>query len=134
MTHWAETYLGRPWVSGAAGPDAYDCYGLVRAVYAGRFGVALPVLEVDAARPLAAARAMRDFEGYGAWVSVDGRPAEGDVIQMGHARHPHHVGIWIDADGGRVLHSVEGTGVLAQPLASLRLHGWNILTIYRRRT
>jgi len=34
---------------------------------------------------------------------------------------------------GRVLHSVEGAGVLLQTVDSLAAHGWNILKTYRRR-
>lgn len=132
MTHWAAQYLGKPWVSGASGPDAYDCYGLILAVYREQYGVDLPLLNVDATRSLSIAKAMRDYE-YGDWQPVDAQ-CEGDVIQMGHARHPHHVGLWLDSDGGRILHSLEGSGVVAQTPASLRLHGWNILTIYRRRS
>ena len=37
--HWTAEYLGKPWRNGAAGPDAFDCYGLVRAVYRDRYGV-----------------------------------------------------------------------------------------------
>lgn len=132
MTHWAESYIGRPWVSGAAGPNAFDCYGLVRAVYLDQYGIALPVFDADALRPLSARRAMRDYPDYSSWDGVT-VPIEGDVIQMGHASHPHHVGIYIAADGGRVLHSVSGAGVIAQSMTALAAHGWNILTIYRRR-
>jgi hypothetical protein len=32
MTHWAEHYLAAPYVDGARGPVAYDCWGLVREV------------------------------------------------------------------------------------------------------
>ena len=34
---------------------------------------------------------------------------------------------------GRVLHSVEGAGVVLQTVDSLALHGWNIIKTYRRR-
>ena len=132
MTHWALGYLGKPWVSGAAGPDAYDCYGLVRAVYRDRFGIDMPALDPGIVSTLACAKALRDYADYGRWAPVDAPTADGDVIQMGCARHPHHVGLYV-ADGARVLHCVGGAGVLLQPLDSLRLHGWNILNTYRRR-
>lgn len=130
--HWAVRYLGAPWESGESGPHAYDCYGLVRAVYADQYGIDLPIIHADSLRPLSARRAMRDYPGYSDWRPVQS-PVEGDVIQMGHAKHPHHVGVYLDVDGGRVLHSVTGAGVLAQSLAALKTHGWNIITIYRRR-
>lgn len=132
MIHWASAYIGKPWAQGASGPDAYDCYGLVRAVYADVAGIDLPIVDADGLRTLAAARAMRDYADYGQWFEpADVR--ELDVVQMGHARHPHHVGLWLDADGGGVLHSVAGAGVVFQRTPQLALHGWHRLNRYRRR-
>lgn len=132
IEHWALHYLGKPWVSGAAGPEAYDCYGLVRAVYRDRFGLDLPAIEPGITTTLACARAVRDYADYSHWDAVppDAPRRECDVLQMGSARHPHHVGLWID--GGRVLHCVSGAGVLLQTPSSLWVHGWNILNVYRR--
>ena len=57
-----------------------------------------------------------------------------DVVEMSLASRPHHVGVYLEVDGGRVLTSVEGAGVVAQSLGSLKLHGWNIVACYRRRS
>lgn len=132
MTHWAESYLGRPWASGAAGPDAYDCHGVVRAVYRDIFGVVLPVVDVDALQPLAVRRAMRDYD-YSAWMPLAAPESEFDVVEMSHGNRPHHVGVWLEVDGGGVLTSVQGAGVIFQNMTSLRQHGWNIVACYRRR-
>lgn len=132
MTHWAIPLIGAPWVNGAAGPDAFDCYGLVRYVQAQRAGVVMPVVDAEGLSTLSAARAMRDYGDYGDWAEVsDFR--ELDVLQLGHARHPHHVGLWVDADGGGVLHCVAGAGVVFQRLPQLAAHGWRVLGHYRRR-
>ena len=48
--HWTADYLGKPWRNGADGPDAFDCYGLVRAVYRDRYGIEMPVVSADATR------------------------------------------------------------------------------------
>lgn len=128
--HWAEDYLGAPWSAGRDGPEAYDCYGLVRAVYRARLGVELPLLEVDAAQAAACLHAARDY-GYGGWEAVT-HPRELDVLTMGFARRPHHVGVYVEQAQGRVLHAVEGGGVLLQPLDTLVHHGWRVLSIYRR--
>lgn len=134
MTHWALNYLHKPWESGASGPQAYDCYGLIRAVYRDRLQIELPVVDVDSSKALAARHAMQDYHSYGDWCIVAaGQPyQEFDVVQMSHGKHPHHVGLWIPVAGGRVLHSVEGSGVIAQPLDSLKMHAWRILRVYRR--
>lgn len=126
MSHWALAYLGKPWANGAAGPDAYDCWGLVRRVYAERYGLELPAVDVDAHAPLAVRHAFA--AGRAGWQAVDDRQ-EGDVVLMGQARHPHHVGLWL---AGGVLHAVEGAGVVHQDLRSLAAHGWRLLGSYRR--
>jgi peptidoglycan DL-endopeptidase CwlO len=38
---WARTQVGKPYVSGAEGPGAYDCSGFTKSAYA-RVGLALP--------------------------------------------------------------------------------------------
>lgn len=126
---WVARYIGKPWEPGACGPEAFDCYGLVRAVYRDRYGIQMPALDASAVSALSCARAMRDYGDYGPWERVE-TAEDGGVIQMGHARRPHHVGIFV---GGRILHAVMGSGVVMQSLASLRMHGWNVLATYRRR-
>lgn len=130
--HWAERYIGKDWRSGAEGPDAYDCHGVVRAVYRERVGLCLPVVPVDALSPLAVRHAMRDYD-YSDWETIPAPSRELDVVEMSLASRPHHVGVFIDVDGGGVLTSVEGAGVVFQTLTSLKRHGWNIVVCYRRR-
>lgn len=129
MSAWAADYIGKPWVNGAAGPEAFDCWGLVRHVYSTRYGIALPAVDVDAHAPLAVRHAFTSGSLAGPWQPV-ALYAEGDAILMSHGRHPHHVGLWLA--NGCVLHAVEGAGVLAQRPQSLAAHGWRILGAYRR--
>ena len=121
--HWAASYIGRPW------SVEQDCYAFVREVYQARYGVVIPLVALDATRALSCAHAIHDYD-LSDWVEVD-EPREGDVVLMGHARRPHHVGLWIEPAGLRVLHSVEGAGVVAQEPAQARLQGWNLLRTYR---
>lgn len=133
MTHWAESnYLGRPWASGACGPEAFDCYGIVRAVYRDRLGITIPPLSLDAHKSLCVARAMRDYD-YSDWIAIAAPTKEFDVVEMSQAERPHHVGVYLPLDGGGVLTSLEGIGVVFQSLRSLSAHGWNVVQCYRRR-
>lgn len=124
--HWATHYIGRPWSA-----DGQDCYAFVRAVYQARYGVAIPLVPLDATRALSCAHAIHDYD-LSDWVEVE-QVREGDVVLMGHARRPHHVGLWIEPAGMQVLHSVEGAGVIAQTPSQARLQGWNLLRTYRHR-
>lgn len=95
-------YIGLPYQDGARGPEAFDCWGLVRHVLAREFHVKLPAYEygataserqavITALRPQY--REVPPMPGAIALCSVAGRP---------------HVGVCIDAD--HVLHAREGTG------------------------
>lgn len=126
--HWAEAYIGKPWANGACGPDAYDCHGVVRAVYRDRLSIELPVVNVDALQPLSVRRAMRDYD-YSGWQKIAMPTQNFDVVEMSLAQRPHHVGVYLDCG---VLTSVEGSGVIFQSMASLRRHGWNVVACYRR--
>jgi len=124
------TYLGKPWQNGAAGPHAFDCWGLVRSIYAQERGVTVPAVDVDALKPLAVRHAFESHAEYSKWQPVAHPYADFDVVLLSQASRPHHVGVWF---GGRLLHSVEGTGVIWQDVSSLKAHAWNLVAGYRRR-
>lgn len=125
MMHWAFDYIGQPWVAGD-----HDCWGFFRRVQLERFGRVVPPFDVDAFNRLACARAVVSNPERANWVPV-ARPQEGDAVLLAHARHPSHVGLWVDADHGGVLHCVQGAGVVFQSLKSLKAMGWNHLEFYR---
>lgn len=127
--HWAAKYIGKPWISGGQGPDKFDCWGLVRFVMLDQRGIVLPVVNVDAASMIKVVRCFRDGS-YDGWKQVDD-PVEFDGVLMSHASHPHHVGVWIGVDGGKVLHAVKGAGVTAMDRLHLRAAGWNIIGFWR---
>lgn len=118
MTHWAERYIGRPWASGANGPDSFDCWGLVREVERDHFGRELP----DAPDRQALIDTAREVLGAQAWVRTIA-PIEGDgvIMRMGPQVH---VGVYLEADGGGVLHAVEGVGVVFTARDQLAVRGW----------
>ena len=122
MTHWAEKYIGTPWVAGDS-----DCWNLSRRVWAEHFGHVVPVVAVDHASQLATRRAIRDADLSG-WTQVQ-TPQEGDAVLMARAEAPCHVGIWLDF--GAVLHSIEGAGVICTPQRRLRDIGYRITAFYR---
>ncbi|MBF0260460.1 MAG: C40 family peptidase [Magnetococcales bacterium] len=127
--HWVLDFLGRPWVPGADGPCAYDCWGLVRAVYRYRYSIDLPVIPADAESILSIKSAIADGVRIVKWESIPS-PCEGAVLLMSHGKIPHHVGVVVMVCGQpHVLHAVEGSGVVIQDLVSLKLHGWNVREI-----
>ena len=122
--------IGLPWVVGAAGPDAFDCWGLFVTVQRQCFGRDLPQNPVDATNLRAVLDAFKGHPERQRWQLVN-QPTEGDAVLMGQSRYPVHIGVWLDIDGGGVLHAVRHAGVAFQTLAALDAHGWRIEGFYR---
>ena len=124
------TLIGLPWIAGARGPDAYDCWGLFLAVQRQHFGRELPEIPVDALDLRAVLDAFTAHPERQRWQPVSAAE-EGDAVLMRQARDPVHIGVWLDIDGGGVLHAVRHAGVVFQTLAALDAHGWQIEGHYR---
>lgn len=120
-------YVGLMHRPGAKGPDEYDCWNLLCHLQATYFGCPMPEAPIgDEAACLALFSAQcRD----GNWVHVD-LPTHGDAACLRGGMHPH-VGIYLDLDGGGVLHSMEGIGVIWTKLAHLKTIGFGRTTFYR---
>lgn len=140
--HWAENYIGLPWSATGEGPPRgedgetpdretwrFHCWAFVCWVQERHFGRALPAI----ANPedlLGIARDFRDHPERKRWIQVD-VPAEGDCVLMRQARYPIHVGVWLDVDGGGVLHCAQEAGVAFQGVTALAANGWRIEGTYR---
>lgn len=107
---WVEKYRGRPFQWHGDGPEAYDCYGLVRAVLREQWGAEAPLVHARGKTAIAAIEdAIRGTED--SWVCHDGRPRPGDVLtfETVGAEGELHVGIVIAE--GWMLHVLEDLGV-----------------------
>lgn len=128
--HWAVQYIGRPWVKKAQGPDNFDCWGLLRYVQKHHFNTEVPIISVDADDLRAVINAFESHPEKKQWHLVK-QPAEGDGVLMRQGRRDSHVGVWLDVDGGGVLHCVQGIGVVFSDSYSLKMNGWNNIEYYR---
>ncbi|WP_069383952.1 C40 family peptidase [Halomonas caseinilytica] len=88
-------YIGLPFESGGRGPR-YDCWGIIRRVYADRLGIELPLhtgyadtLTDDTSRLMVAARSE--------WREV-AEPAPYDVVMFLVDGRPNHIGLVIAPD------------------------------------
>jgi len=127
--HWAITLLGSPWQAGGRGPDAYDCWGLFQAVQREHYGREVKPLDVDAGNTLAVAKAIRDHSKAINWQPTN-EPKDGDAVLLSQGNYPTHVGIWLDVDGGGVLHCQRGPGVIFTRKADLPSGGWARIEYY----
>ena len=128
MKHWAYPLIGKPYKLGAAGPDEFDCIGLVRYYFKERHGLDLPDYHLASqASLLAFTRATR-------WVHQDGTPQDEDVLLMEN-HDGRHVGVVVStSEGLGLLHAVGGDydsgSVLWQPLDSL--YGYRNQQVWRK--
>jgi len=127
MMHWSAAYLGRPWQVGATGPAAYDCWGLVAAVLRQRAGVVVTPIASPPEELRALIGYFRDHPEFAHWRPVE-TPRELDCAVMAQARHPFHVGLWLD--GGRILHAMQ-PAVRIHDRVGLAHAGFRIHGIYR---
>jgi cell wall-associated NlpC family hydrolase len=124
---WAADYVGLPWRAGAAGPEAFDCWGLFRHVQAAHFDRQVPViLAADYDDPAVLASLFLHHGERARWARVEA-PEPGDAVIV---HRPLHVGIWLPADGGGVLHAVRGAGVIYTREAAWRLSGFGRREFY----
>lgn len=115
MTHWAMQYLGDAWE-----PRRHDCWVFFRRVMRQQFGRHIPAVDPDNYRAETKAALFASHPHRAAWQEINrGDVREGDGVRMANAHEPGHVGIWIDVDGGRVLHCDSPGGVMATPLSAL---------------
>lgn len=127
--HWAIGLIGRPYVALARGPDAFDCWGLCVYVWREQFGLAVPDVGCDPADARSVRRAFEAGVASGAAAPI-AKPIEGCAVYLSRARLPDHVGIWIDADRGGVLHVIEGLGVVFTRGTALNANGFKVLGYY----
>lgn len=130
MTHFALKYIGRPWIAGAQGPDSFDCWGFVRYVLKHEYRHDVPQVNVNAECLRDVLQAFRTDLAFRAFEEVP-LPCDGDVVLMRQAKNPVHAGLWLEIDGGGVLHCVRGSGVVFQNIRSLNASGWFLDSFYR---
>jgi hypothetical protein len=65
------------------------------------------------------------------WRAVNGDPQHGDIVVI---RRPYHVGVWLEIDGGGVLHAITGACVIWTPDAAWRTSGFGRREYLRHRS
>lgn len=116
--------IGIPYRRGASGPDAIDCWNLVRVASERLHGV-MPPLLFEAVAPV-----VRGARSQG-WHRVPGPAREGDILVMRTAKRDRHTGFVIRVQHRlEMLHAITG-GSVRQPLADLPLMGFSHVHVWR---
>ena len=118
-----QSLIGLPYVDRANGPSEFDCWGLFRYVQKNLFSRDLETIISDTMNIREIAYLFKNHEERKKW-RVCEKPTHGGAVEMSHSRHPHHIGIWLDIDGGAILHCQPSAGVSFDPVLALKAGGW----------
>ena len=127
--HWAGQYVGKPWKPGEYGPEFFDCWGLVWHVATQHYGIQLPKFQGCHTMGLTAMAKLITHEIFDNWKPLQ-RPKDGCCVAMSQGGPIHHVGIYVQTDGGVVLHSNMARGTVAQSIAATKASGYRRLEFY----
>tara|TARA_R110001583_G_scaffold34551_1_gene115855 strand:- start:10781 stop:11167 length:387 start_codon:yes stop_codon:yes gene_type:complete len=120
-------YLGRDWQR-----LGFNCWALVREIYAAERGQDLPLVPVDPDQYRDLLHAFAKHPAHGLF-----EPCAAEYLAVAalsrHGVGVDHVGVWLPDDGGVILHNDRHTGVIAQPPAQMQREGWQVLGYYRLR-
>lgn len=116
-----------PYKEGGTGDGGYNCWGFLDhclVLYFGKKLPAIPIGDPDGVRT--------EFKGMmeSGYCSQVQSPEHGDPVLLRGGDHPH-VGIYLNLDGGGVLHCLEGAGVVWTPARDLSRAGYARRTYYR---
>ena len=132
MMHWLAKYIGLPHAPGGRGPFAFDCWGILCLVYANEYGIVLPDLPGITSQPVRALVGAFQREMMQDW-APSSRPFDGCAVAMSQQNAIHHVGIYAEADRGKVVHCWESQCVIADDFTAIRLKGFRTVKFYRHR-
>lgn len=121
MSWWAGL-VGVPFADGGRGPHAYDCWGLVRRIYAEQLGVELPAYGEISAKDLARiARAMDGGKDDG-WQECGPEPMAVVLMRSGRGgRRVVHVGVMVDSF--KMIHVEEAAATAVVPITHFSVAG-----------
>lgn len=127
--NWILEYMQKPFEHDSYGPDSFDCYGLLWHVCKHQGGIELPRMDNMEGHLARINAAVQGQILSGDWREV-WRPQQFDAVVMRRAGEAYHVGVWLDVDGGKVLHATPA-GVLCNDRGGLKRMNFQHVQYYR---
>ena len=131
--HWMTPYIGLPYLTGGRNKKGLDCWGLMRLIYKEEKGIELPEYPGISAEEAIIKGKVIARDTANDWIPIE-KPEDGCGVAMSQKHVYHHVGVWADADGGKVVHCWEGTKfVVADTRRNLYLKGFLKIAFFRHK-
>jgi hypothetical protein len=103
-------------------PYEFDCQTFVKYVMKHCFDRDIFMIATPSSEISVLIRFIKNHPERVNWPVVE-KPEHGGIVEMSSGQHPHHVGLWLDIDGGAILHCYLG-GVGFQKPRELEAAGW----------
>lgn len=117
--------IGLPYGSG---PGEYNCWTFTQALQRQLFDRQLPDIALDSDGIRYLVKLIQDHDAHKQWKAIT-RPMHGGLVEMSCANLPHHVGTYLDIDGGGVVHC-DACGSSFASLAVLSVLGFQRFVFY----
>lgn len=122
--HWITDYLGKKWASGGRGPDKFDCWGILMDIYKKQLGVDIESYPgVESCGFKETAKMFNNGMNGSKWVEIN-KPKDICAVGLSRNKRIHHVGVYADVDGGKIVHIQKGGGCAAQSIIQMKAQGW----------
>lgn len=115
--------IGLPYVVGAQGPNEFDCWGLAKEVQKRLFNRDMPSIEDPPTDLHNLMNFIKKHPARRQWLKSKG-PKHGQLVELAHGKHPFHIGVYLNIDGGGLIHSVNPLGVCFDRIPALEAAGW----------
>lgn len=127
---WLANLIGTPYESGAHGPDKFDCWGLLVYIYRNLLGIELPdFFGFENIRDYPR-KIEKEVFNSSDWEEI-AEPEPFCGVAMSRSKVLHHVGIWLDINGGLCFHAFDGAAVVAEPVHRLKANGFSRIIFLR---
>ena len=127
----ASELIGTPYLAGGQDASGFECWGLVRYFYRHAYGTPLKDFSHIYPRDLKATSAQFEAAAESIeWQQIE-KPECGCVVAMSRSKVLHHVGIWLEIDGGLCLHALDGYAVVAQTIGQLKQQHFSKILFFK---
>lgn len=109
--------------------NGFNCYTLFQLTQSTLYGRHMPDMHEQFTADLRALAKIIRQRDHLHWEAIP-EPVDGSLVELAHRNHPHHIGTYIDVDGGKVLHAMGGAGICFDSLLVLKATGWRRFIYY----
>lgn len=124
------TLIGKPYVVGKEGPDEYDCWGLAKFIQKELFGRELPSIQESPSSLKGLMNFVKEHEVRKKWQVAKNYPIHGQLVELSKSENPFHIGVYLNIDGGGILHSIDKLGVCFDKIRIMKIMGWRKMVFH----